>query len=76
MLLVEFGGLYFPGGADRPCVSDVSGALGVHRQRVSWEHDPRDSGYLPENGPSPQALRLQAGQDHRQAAAPQEDLRR
>lgn len=58
------------------CFSHVSGALGVLRQRVSREYDPRDSGYLPENGPSPQTLRVQAGQDHCQAAATQEDRRR
>lgn len=55
------------------CFSYVSGAPGVHRQRVSWEYDPRDSGYLPENGPSPPALRVQAGEDHCQAATSQED---
>lgn len=55
------------------CFSYVSGAPGVHRKRVSGEYDSRDSGYLPENGPSPQTLRVQAGQDHCQAATTQED---
>lgn len=54
--------------------SYVSGAPWVHGQRVSWEYDPRDSGHLPENGPSPKTLWVQAGQDHCQAAAPEEDL--
>lgn len=53
--------------------SYVSGAPRVRRQRVPGQHDPGDSGYLPENGPSSQALWVPAGQDHCQAAAPQED---
>lgn len=55
------------------CFSYVPGDLRVHGQRVSWEYDPRDSGYLPENGPSPQTLWVQAGQDHCQTATTQED---
>lgn len=54
-------------------LSHVPGALRVGQQRVSGQYDPGDSGYLPENGPPPEALRVPAGQDHRPAAAAQQD---
>jgi len=62
------------GGARRFTLCDHVQAVATHReQRMPGQHDPRDAGYLPEDGPPQTALRVQAGQDHCPPAVAQED---
>ncbi len=61
---------FWGGGAGRLVLCDhVQGAFAHREQRMSGKHDPRDTGYLPEDGPPQTALWVQAGQDNCPSAA-------
>lgn len=61
---------FFSGRDGRFILCDHVQEAAEHReQRMPGQHDPRDTGYLPEDGPPQTTLRVQARQDHCPPAA-------
>lgn len=55
---------FFRGGGDGRLFDHVQEAAAHREQWMPGQHDPRDAGYLPEDGSSQTPIRVQAGQDH------------